>query len=101
MHVTIVPSAEDTSLAGRGVAQSDFKIDVAIQKKLTACDNAEIDALMTLVQEIAQYVRSTSRFGDAAMVRAKAEPIYSFEHLSELRQFTSVITLTLRMMTAW
>ena len=55
---------------------------------------------MGLVQEIAEFVRATGRFGDAAWVRTENVPIYSQEHLGELRQFTSVLTLTLKVMTA-
>ena len=88
------------STAGRGLAASDIQIDVAVQKKLASADNAEIDALMGLVQEIAEFIRSTGRFGDGSWVRTENVPIYSPEHLGELRQFTSVLTLTLKVMTA-
>ena len=100
LHVTVVPRGQECSTAGRGLAQSDVQIDVAVQKKLSAADNAEIDALMALVQEIAEFVRAKGRLGDAAWVRTENLPIYSPEHLGELRQFTSVLTLTLRVMTA-
>jgi hypothetical protein len=55
---------------------------------------------MALVQEIAEFIRSTGRFGDASWVRTENVPIYSQEHLAELRQFTSVLTLTLRVIAA-
>lgn len=102
LHVTVVPKAVELSTAGRGLAQSDVQIDVGVQKKLSAVDEdtTEIDALMDLVQEIADFVRATGRFGEAAWVRTENAPVYSQEHLAELRQFTSVLTLTLRVMTA-
>ena len=62
--------------------------------------SAEIDSLMGLVQEVAEFVRATGRFGDAVWVSTENTPIYSQEHLGELGQFTSVLTLTLREMTA-
>ena len=96
LHVSVVPKGVEMSTAGRGLAQDDVQIDVAVQKKLSAGDLAEIDALVALVQEIADFVRSTGRFGDAAWVRTENTPIYSPEHLENLRQFTSVLTLTLR-----
>jgi hypothetical protein len=49
---------------------------------------------MGLVQEFAEVVRARGRFGDAAWVRTENVPIYSQEHLAELRQFTSVLTVT-------
>ena len=100
LRVTVVPRGVEMSTAGRGLAASDIQIDVAVQKKLTSADNAEIDALMGLVQEIAEFIRSTGRFGDGSWVRTENVPIYSPEHLGELRQFTSVLTLTLKVMTA-
>jgi len=99
LHVTIVPRDNEMSTAGRAIAQSDVQVDVAVQKKLTTADATEIDALMGLVQEIAEFIRSTGRFGDGSWVRTQNVPIYSAEHLGELRQFTSVLTLTLRVMT--
>lgn len=100
LHVTVVPKGVELSTAGRGLAQSDVQIDIGVQKKLAAGENAEIDALMGLVQEVAEFVRATGRFGDAAWIKTENTPIYSQEHLGELRQFTSVLTLTLRVMTA-
>jgi hypothetical protein len=100
LHVTVVPKGVELTTAGRGLAQSDVQIDIGVQKKLAAGDNAEIDSLVGLVQEIAEFVRATGRFGEAAWVKTENTPIYSQEHLAELRQFTSVLTLTLRVMTA-
>ncbi|GMV98589.1 MAG: hypothetical protein AMXMBFR83_29380 [Phycisphaerae bacterium] len=100
LHVTVVPKGVELTTAGRGLAQSDVQIDIGVQKKLAASDNAEIDPLLGLVQEIAEFVRATARFADAAWVKTENTPIYSQEHLGELRQFTSVLTLTLRVMTA-
>ncbi|NLY01526.1 MAG: hypothetical protein GXY83_35995 [Rhodopirellula sp.] len=99
LHVTVVPKGQELITAGRGVAQSDVQIEIGVQKKLATGDDAELDELMGLVQEIAEFVRTTRQFGDAAWVKTENTPIYSQEHLGELRQFTSVLTLTLRMMT--
>lgn len=99
LHVTVVPKGLELITAGRGVAQSDVQIDIGVQKKLATGDDAEIDELMGLVEEIAEFVRTTRQFGDAAWVKTENSPIYSQEHLGELRQFTSVLTLTLRVLT--
>ena len=98
LHVTVVPKGMEMTTAGRGLAQDDVQIDVAVQKKLTAADNNEIDELMGLVEQIAEFVRAKGKFADAAWVRTENVPIYSQEHLGELRQFTSVLTLTFRVM---
>ncbi len=102
LHVTVVPRGTEMSAAGRGLSQSDVQIDVAVQQKLPtdpAGDMAKLDALMGLVEEVATFVRSKGKFGDAAWLRTENVPIYSQEHLGEMRQFTSVLTLTLRVMT--
>ena len=102
LHVTVVPKGVEMATAGRGLAQSDVQIDVAVQKQLSANvagDNFEIDALMGLVQEIAEFLRATGRFGDGCWVRTENSPVYSQEHLGELRQFTSVLTVTVRAVT--
>jgi len=99
LHVTVVPKGVELTTAGRGLAQTDVQIDIGVQKKLASGDDAEIDELMGLVQEIAEFIRATRQFGNAVWVKSENTPIYSQEHLGELRQFTSVLTLTLRVMT--
>ena len=94
LHVSVVPRGVEMSAAGRGLDQRDVQIDVAVQKKLD--DDAEVAGLLGLVEQIADFVRHTRRFGPAVWVRTENEPIYSVEHLGELRQFTSVLTLTCR-----
>lgn len=94
LHVSVVPRGVEIAAAGRGLDQRDVQIDVAVQKKLG--DDAEVPALLGLVEEIADLVRHTRRFGPAVWVRTENEPLYSVEHLGELRQFTSVLTLTCR-----
>ena len=101
LRVTVVPKGVAMSMAGRGISQHDVQIDVAVQKKLTAADNAEIDELMGLVEEIAEFVRAERRLvlpaaGEALWVNAANEPVYAPEHLAEQRTFTSVLTLTYR-----
>ncbi|MCE5280337.1 MAG: hypothetical protein ABFD92_07845 [Planctomycetaceae bacterium] len=104
LHVTIVPKGAEMTAAGRGLEQTDVQIDVAVQKKLsadTAAETGEIDALMGLVEQIAAVIRQKRRFalhggGDAVWIKTDNVPIFSQEHLGEMRQFTSVLTLTLR-----
>ncbi|OQB80320.1 MAG: hypothetical protein BWX88_04607 [Planctomycetes bacterium ADurb.Bin126] len=101
LHVTVVPRGLEMTTASRSLLQDDVQIDVAVQKKLPADasgDKAAIDVLMGLVQEIADFVRATGRFGDMVWVKTENKPIYSPEHLEQLRQFTAVLTLTLRAM---
>jgi len=104
LRVSVVPKADESSAASRKEAQHDVQIDVAVQKKLSSGrkdEAAEIDGLMGLVQEIAAALWEAGRFaGVAALVRTENSPIYAPEHLREMRLFTSLLTLTLRVMTS-
>jgi hypothetical protein len=100
LHVTVVPRSLEMAAAARGFEITDLQIDVAVQRKLATTDLAEIDALLGLVQEIAEFVRTTRQFGDASWVRTENVPIYSPQHLSEWGQFTSVLTLFLKAVVA-
>ena len=78
--------------------QYDFAIDVAVQKKFETGDAAELDPLMSLVEEIADFfrLRRLAAYPDAVWVRTDNVPVYAPEHMEEYRQFTSVLTLTFR-----
>lgn len=100
LRVTVVPKSVTTQPGDRSRNQHDYAIDVAVQKKLDTADNAEIDALMTLTEEIGDHLRfrRLSGFPEAMWIKTENEPIYSQEHMQEMRQFTSVLTLTFRVM---
>jgi hypothetical protein len=100
LHVTIVPKGVVVQSASRAVSQYDYRIDVAVQKKLAVADPAEIDPLMALVEQIADFFRQRrlAAFPSAAWVRTEHTHLYAQEHMSDLRQFTSVLTLTFRVM---
>ena len=57
-------------------------------------------AMLALVDEIAAFLKRRSLAGapGAAWVRSVNEPVYSPEHLAENRLFTSVLTVTYRVM---
>ena len=98
LRVTVVPKSVTTLPGGRAHNQYDYAIDVAVQKKLDAADNTEIDELMTLVDELADHLRfkRLTDYPNAAWLKTENQPVYAQEHLQELRQFTSVLTLTFR-----
>jgi hypothetical protein len=79
LHVTVVPKGVEMEMAGRGLLQSDVQVDVAVQKKLASGESAEIDALMGLVEEIAEFIRAQGRFAGAAWVKTENLPIYSLD----------------------
>ena len=100
LRVTVVPKGVTISPGGRAHNQHDYAIDVAVQKKLDAADNTEIDDLMTLVDELADHLRF-KRLTDtpnAVWLKTENQPVYAQEHLQEMRQFTSILTFTFRVM---
>jgi len=97
LHVTVVPRGLDISTGTRAGHQHDYRIDVAVQQKLQSGSISEIDELVGLMEEIADHFRGrTLADPPASCVAVENEPVYVAEHMDEMRQFTSVITLTLR-----
>jgi hypothetical protein len=100
LHVTVVPRDVTIASAGRDRNQHDCRIDIAVQKKIDQERPAEIDPLMALVEQIADHfrLRRPEGFAEAVWVRTENVPIYSVEHLEQHRVFTSVLTLTFRVL---
>ena len=98
LHVSVVPKGVTQEMADRTRGQGDYSVDVAVQQKLQTADNAEIDALTNLVEEIGDHFRGRrlDSYPDAIWVRTEQSILYAPEHLAELRQFTSVVTFTFR-----
>ena len=100
LQVTVVPKSVTTLPGGRAHNQHDYAIDVAVQQKLQTTDDAEIDDLLTLVDEIADHFRfkRLGSYPGAVWLKTANEPVYAQEHLQEMRQFTSILTFTFRVM---
>ena len=98
LHVTVVPKGMTIQSSGRDRNQHDVQVDIAVQKRFTIGDNAELDPLLTLVEEIADFfrLRRLASVPTAVWVRTEHSPVYAPEHMEQMRQFTSVITLTYR-----
>ena len=81
---------------GRG--GGDVAIDVAIQQKLGNELNATLDPLLALAEEIGELFRAKrlDTFPLAACIKTEFKTIYAPEHIENLRTFTSVLTLTFR-----
>jgi hypothetical protein len=98
MRVSVVPRSVEFERAGRGIVQRDVQVDVGIQKKLAT--EAEVPGLLDLAEQIIDALRGRSLAGcpQAVWVRTANEPIYAADHLAEQRTFTSVLTLTYRVL---
>jgi hypothetical protein len=98
LHVSVVPrSILAAKTVDRNQSSADYLIDVGVQQK-TDLSQASLDGLMALVEEIAAHFGSKPLAGypAARCMAVKNEPIYFPDHLEQLRQFTSVLTLTFR-----
>ena len=98
LKVTVVPSGLTVVTASRGQSQQDVAIDVAVQQKLSGENNADLDPLLALAEEMAAHFRGQrlTQFPNAIWVKTEFKTIYAPDHIDQLRTFTSVLTLTFR-----
>lgn len=98
VQVTVVPRSVSITTATRDSSYFDCAIDVGVQKRVNADQADDIDALMTLVEQIADQLRlkRLDDAPDAAWVSIENEPVFASEHLDQQRAFTSVLTVTYR-----
>jgi len=97
LHVSVVPRSITEKQLSRALVSYDCRIDVGIQQR-SPMDQPTLDALTTLVAEIAERLRThkLSLLPEARLVQLNNEPVFAPDHLDELRQFTSVISATYR-----
>jgi hypothetical protein len=95
LHVSVVPKAKVSEMTTRKATADEYQVDVAVQKQVDPETLAEVDLLMDLVQEIEDFfrLRRLTEYTDAVWLRTEIVA-YSMEHLSTMRQFTALITLT-------
>ena len=100
LRVSVVPRAVAETIQSRSRTQGDYTVDVAVQKKVA--DDTETDGLMKLVEEVARDFRFRRLpllgGGEAVWIGTANSPVYAPEHLAELGQFTSVLSLTFRVL---
>jgi hypothetical protein len=98
VRVSVVPKAIGITGLMRNANQHDVSIDVAVQKKVSPTDPAELDGLMLLTEQIADFfrLRRLAALPEALWTKTDNVPVYSPEHLEQKQVFTSVLTLTFR-----
>ena len=100
LHVSVVPKGIEVLASSRNQNQHDYAIDIGIQQKVA--DDSESDALMALAEEIADHFRrgrvQVEGVGSIPVLKVGTEPIFAPEHLTEKRVFTSIVTLTFRVL---
>jgi hypothetical protein len=105
LHVSVVPAEMDEEVADRSRDRAEYKIHVAVQKRVVrndppGLDEAAIDALMQLVQEIDDLFRHKplAAFPPASWAKTENRPIFDPKHLKDHGQFTSLLVFTFRVM---
>lgn len=98
LHVSVVPRGVAIQPMGRTYCQHDVQVDVGIQQRFGDGEQIEVDALMHQVEQISDLLggKRLSQLPGVAWLRSQNDPIYVPEHMDQLRQFTSVLTLTYR-----
>jgi hypothetical protein len=103
LHVSVVPAELDEEIADRTRDRAEYKIHVAVQKRVAkqdppGLDAAAIDGLMRLVEEIDDLFRHRPLAGypEAHWTKTENKPIYDPKHLKEHNQFTSLLVFTFR-----
>ena len=96
LKVTVVPKAQSFTRLSRGESGREVQIDIGIQKKFSG--ESEADELLGLVEEIAARFDSKrlTDFENAICAKIQNDPVYAPEHIEQYRQFTSVLTLTFK-----
>jgi hypothetical protein len=102
LHVTVVPAGSDYSLSDRSTIGRDFVVDISVQKAVSPTDLVAVDALVALVEEVADFFlgRRLSALvcgicPHVAMAPG-SERGYIEEHMETLSLFTGVIQVTVR-----
>jgi hypothetical protein len=105
LHVSVVPAELEEEIADRARDRAEYKIHVAVQKRVSkndppGLDQAAIDGLTTLVQDIDDLFRHKplAGFTQASWAKTENKPIYDPKHLKDSGQFTSLLVFTFRVM---
>jgi hypothetical protein len=96
LKVTVVPKSLKFSGATRQESAKEVQIDIGVQKK--TADPDQLAELLQLVEGIAGIFdrKRLTGYPKAVCIGIENDPVYDPEHLRQYRQFTSVITLKLR-----
>ena len=98
LKVTVVPRSVTTANLARQQSQVDCTVGVGLQQRVDAGDDARLDALLDLAEEIGDQLRHKRLTGypQAAWVSIEHEPVVAAEHLDERSTLTTVMSVTYR-----
>lgn len=94
LRVTVVPRSYEPTAITRTMVDEDIWIDIAVQYK-TGNDNAGIDTLVGLCEEIATFMRmrAIGTTPAATCYEVLYSPILISEHLEKFGVFTGMVTV--------
>jgi hypothetical protein len=98
LKVSVVPKSRKITQGTRVHTIEEIEVDIGIQKKIS--DDSELVNLLKLTEDMAALFipERLTNFPGAICVKKENDPIYDPEHLRQFNQFTSVITLTFKVM---
>jgi len=98
LKVSVVPRSVTTANLARQQSQVDCTVDVGLQQRVDAGDDARLDALLDLAEQIGDHLRYKRLPGypQAAWLSIEHEPVVAAEHLDERSTLTTVMSVTYR-----
>lgn len=99
LKVTVIPRSVTSTLASREASDELYAVMIGMQKKLEPEELDDVDALVTLMEELGVFLtrRTLSEMPDAQWISNEIDPLFVGELMDKLRQFTSVLTATYRL----
>ena len=99
LRVSVVPIELLIMAYDRVASKYSARIDVAVQKKFEQGTNQEIDPLIVLMEEIADLFRlkRLTQMQEARCVAVEHPVLYSAEHWTQNRLFTSLLSLSFQL----
>lgn len=96
LHVVVAPRTDTRSWETRGEVRRTLKVDIAVAQKTVLDDEDGQDKVITLAEEIADWAQDQQITTDShalAVQSVQNNPTASPQHLRELGQTTSVVSI--------
>ena len=99
LKISVVPKDVDSEIASRTEDFNEYKIDIGIQQKVNDIDT-EVPTLLLFVKEVLNFIKRKKlpTTPQAHYVRLQNKPIYDVKQLAEAKVFTTVITVTYKVL---
>jgi len=98
LRVTVVPKSLKVAAQSRDASGKEIEIDIGVQQR--TMEPERLAELLQLVEDIIAVFdrKRLTDYPSALCVKVANDPVYDPEHLRQMRQFTSVITLTFKVL---